>query len=180
MTPQIDEDSNIILHIRPSVSVVTERNKVINLGTLGTFQLPLASSSINETDSIVRVRDGNIVALGGLMEYIQSDDGGKVPGVGDVPGVNAFFKQGKERSAEARDRRTPEADGDSRRQAVGAGYRRHARTPARHGASAAPCPGATIAMYLEHFGLRELPSASRPTPASRSPARRIRRRSTRC
>jgi MSHA biogenesis protein MshL len=93
--PQIDEDDNIILHIRPSVSVVSERNKVINLGTLGTFQLPLASSSINETDSIVRVRDGNIVAIGGLMEYVQSDDGGKVPGVGDVPGVNAFFKQGK-------------------------------------------------------------------------------------
>jgi MSHA biogenesis protein MshL len=93
--PQIDEDDNIILHIRPSVSVVSERNKVINLGTLGTFQLPLASSSINETDSIVRVRNGNIVAIGGLMEYVQSDDGGKVPGLGDVPGVNAFFKQGK-------------------------------------------------------------------------------------
>jgi len=93
--PQIDEDDNIILHIRPSVSVVSERNKVINLGTLGTFQLPLASSSINETDSIVRVRDGNIVAIGGLMEYIQSDDGGKVPGVGDVPGVNVLFRQGK-------------------------------------------------------------------------------------
>lgn len=93
--PQIDEGDNIILHIRPSVSVVSERNKVINLGTLGTYQLPLASSSINETDSIVRVRDGNIVAIGGLMEYIQSDDGGKVPGVGDVPGVNALFKQGK-------------------------------------------------------------------------------------
>ena len=93
--PQIDEDNNIILHIRPSVSVVSEKNKIINLGTLGTFQLPLASSSINETDSIVRVRDGNIVAIGGLMEYIQSDDGGKVPGVGDVPGVNALFKQGR-------------------------------------------------------------------------------------
>lgn len=93
--PQIDEGDNIILHIRPSVSVVSERNKVINLGTLGTFQLPLASSSINETDSVVRVRNGNIVAIGGLMEYIQSDDGGKVPGVGDVPGVNALFRQGK-------------------------------------------------------------------------------------
>lgn len=93
--PQIDEDDNIILHIRPSVSVVSERNKVINLGILGTFQLPLASSSINETDSIVRVRDGNIVAIGGLMEYVQTDDGGKVPGAGDVPGLDALFRQGK-------------------------------------------------------------------------------------
>ena len=33
---------------------------------VGTFSLPLASSSINETDSVVRVRDGNIVAIGGL------------------------------------------------------------------------------------------------------------------
>lgn len=93
--PQIDDDSNIILHVRPSVSVVSERYKVINLGTLGTFQLPLASSSINETDSIVRVRDGNIVAIGGLMEYIQTDDGGKVPGAGDVPVLDALFRQGK-------------------------------------------------------------------------------------
>lgn len=95
VTPQIDEDDNIILHIRPSVSVVSEKNKVINLGTLGTFQLPLASSSINETDSIVRVRDSNIVAIGGLMEYIQTDDGGKVPGAGDVPVAEALFRQGK-------------------------------------------------------------------------------------
>lgn len=95
VTPQIDEDDNIILHIRPSVSVVSERNKVINLGTLGTFQLPLASSSINETDSIVRVRDANIVAIGGLMEYIQSDDGAKVPGAGDVPVADSLFRQGK-------------------------------------------------------------------------------------
>ncbi|HNT62137.1 MAG: pilus (MSHA type) biogenesis protein MshL [Burkholderiales bacterium] len=95
VTPQIDEDDNIILHIRPSVSVVSEKNKVINLGTLGTFQLPLASSSINETDSIVRVRDANIVAIGGLMEYIQSDDGAKVPGPGDVPVADSLFRQGK-------------------------------------------------------------------------------------
>lgn len=95
VTPQIDEDDNIILHIRPSVSVVSEKNKVINLGTLGTFQLPLASSSINETDSIVRVRDSNIVAIGGLMEYIQTDDGGKVPGAGDIPIAEALFRQGK-------------------------------------------------------------------------------------
>lgn len=95
VTPQIDEDSNIILHIRPSVSVVSEKNKVINLGMLGTFQLPLASSSINETDSIVRVRDANIVAIGGLMEYIQSDDGGKVPVVGDIPLAEPLFRQGR-------------------------------------------------------------------------------------
>jgi MSHA biogenesis protein MshL len=94
VTPQIDEDNNIVLHIHPAVSVVKEKEKVIDLGqTLGTFQLPLASSSVNETDSIVRVRDGNIVAIGGLMAQSQTQDRSQLPGLGSVPGVGYLFGQ---------------------------------------------------------------------------------------
>ena len=67
VTPQIDENDNIILHIHPSVSTVQEKDKLIDLGTLGQFKLPLAASTVNETDSVVRARDGLIVAIGGLM-----------------------------------------------------------------------------------------------------------------
>lgn len=81
VTPQVDEDGNIILHIHPAVSVVQEKEKNIDLGTLlGQFKLPLASSSVNETDSIVRVQDGNIVAIGGLMTQQQSSDRTGLPG----------------------------------------------------------------------------------------------------
>ena len=80
VTPQIDDDGNIILHVHPMVSVVTEKNKTVNLGTLGAFSLPLATSNINETDSIVRVQDGNIVAIGGLMRHEQSSDRSQLPG----------------------------------------------------------------------------------------------------
>ena len=52
VTPQIDEDGMVMLHIRPSVSVVSERTRVVNLGNLGSFTLPLASSNINEADSV--------------------------------------------------------------------------------------------------------------------------------
>jgi MSHA biogenesis protein MshL len=93
VTPQIDDHNNIILHIHPQVSTVVERNKTINLGTLGTFQLPLASSSINQTDTIVRVQDGNIVAIGGLMQQETVSDRSQVPGVGDQPGIGALFRQ---------------------------------------------------------------------------------------
>jgi MSHA biogenesis protein MshL len=94
VTPQIDEDSNIVLHIHPAVSVVKEKEKIIDLGEqLGTFQLPLASSSVNETDSIVRVKDGNIVAIGGLMAQSQTQDRAQVPGLGSVPGVGYLFGQ---------------------------------------------------------------------------------------
>lgn len=68
VTPQIDEGSMITLHVHPSVSAVTERNKQVDLGALGSYKLPLASSSINETDTMVRIPDGQIVAIGGLMQ----------------------------------------------------------------------------------------------------------------
>lgn len=93
VTPQIDADNNIILHIHPSVSNVVERRKVIDLGSLGSFTLPLASSDVNETDTIVRVQDSNIVAIGGLMRQQSSNDRSQVPGVGDVPGLGNLFRQ---------------------------------------------------------------------------------------
>ncbi len=80
VTPQIDSDNNIVLHVHPAISVVTEKQKVINLGSLGTYTLPLANSAVNETDSIVRVQDGNIVAIGGLMKQEQSATGTGLPG----------------------------------------------------------------------------------------------------
>jgi len=81
VTPQIDGENNVVLHVHPSISTVTEKQKVVNLGTLiGTYTLPLASSTVNETDSIVRVQDGNIVAIGGLMKQKQASDANGLPG----------------------------------------------------------------------------------------------------
>ena len=93
VTPQIDDNSSIILHVHPSVSNVVERRKVIDLGSLGSFTLPLASSDVNETDTIVRVTDGNIVAIGGLMRQQSSSERSQVPGVGDAPGIGGLFRQ---------------------------------------------------------------------------------------
>lgn len=93
VTPQIDENNNIILHIHPSITNVAEKTKVINLGSLGSFTLPLASSTVNETDSIVRAQDGGIVAIGGLMKQSQSDNKTGIPVAGDVPVLGAFASQ---------------------------------------------------------------------------------------
>ena len=78
VTPRIDQNNEIILHVHPSVGQVSTVNKVLNLGTsAGTYTLPLASSSVSETDSIVRAHDGQIVAIGGLMRQatVESDSG---------------------------------------------------------------------------------------------------------
>lgn len=82
VTPRIDENNDIILHVHPSVGQVSTVNKVLNLGTTaGTYTLPLASSSISETDSIVRARDGQIVAIGGLMRQATVEDSSGLPGL---------------------------------------------------------------------------------------------------
>ena len=48
VTPQIDDDGNIILHVHPAVTTITESNKVINLGgATGQITVPLAVSRIN-------------------------------------------------------------------------------------------------------------------------------------
>jgi MSHA biogenesis protein MshL len=91
VTPQIDQNSQIILHIHPSVSNVIEKTKDIDLGTAGNFRLPLASSSISESDTIVRVSDGNIVAIGGLMKETSARDSNGLPGLSSTPWIGALF-----------------------------------------------------------------------------------------
>lgn len=93
VTPQIDESGNIILHIHPTVSQVSTVNKLVDLGTgIGTMNLPLASSNVSETDSIVRAQDGNVVAIGGLMRQAQTDANSQVPVAGDIPVIGNLFR----------------------------------------------------------------------------------------
>lgn len=96
VTPQISEDNQITLHIHPSVSVVSDKTKTLNLGTLGNFTVPLASSSVNESDTVVRVQDGSIVAIGGLMRQSQNEVRSQLPGLGDAPVVGSLFRNRSE------------------------------------------------------------------------------------
>ena len=93
VTPRIDQNNEIILHIHPSVSLVSTVNKTVDTGAGGTLNLPLASSSVSETDSIVRAKDGQIVAIGGLMRSATFDDQSGLPGL-----PKAVFGQTSKRS----------------------------------------------------------------------------------
>jgi MSHA biogenesis protein MshL len=92
VTPQIDADGNIILHVHPSVSQVSTVTKGINLGSAGTLSLPLAASSTSEMDSMVRGQDGRVVAIGGLMRQSSTGDQSGLPGAGEVPVLGALFR----------------------------------------------------------------------------------------
>jgi len=95
VTPQIDKDDNITLHVHPFISDVTQVNRTVTLSSAngGTYTIPTASSNINETDSIVRTRDGNVIAIGGLMSESVDNTRTKVPGLGDVKFLGNLFRQ---------------------------------------------------------------------------------------
>ena len=92
VTPQISADGEVILHIHPSVSEITDQLKNITVGGQD-FELPLAFSTVRESDSIVKAKNGQVVVIGGLMQNSTSDEVAGVPGASDVPFVGELFKQ---------------------------------------------------------------------------------------
>ncbi len=94
VTPQIDDEDNVILHIHPSISEVDQQNKNFVLGDQA-FVLPLAVSSIQESDNVVRARSGQIIVIGGLMKEATTEGEATVPLLGDLPFVGNIFKQKK-------------------------------------------------------------------------------------
>ena len=93
VTPQIDDKGSVFLHVHPAVIEVEEEVKELNLGsTTGLVQLPLAKSSIRESDSVIRAKDGDVVVIGGLMKSNTSDVTSKVPFLGDIPALGHLFR----------------------------------------------------------------------------------------
>jgi len=90
--PQISEDGGIILHIHPTVSTVVEKVKQISLNSSSSLSVPLALSSIRESDTIIRAQDGQVVIIGGLMQNSTRNEDASVPLLGDIPVIGNLFK----------------------------------------------------------------------------------------
>ncbi|MCK2089585.1 pilus (MSHA type) biogenesis protein MshL [Thauera aromatica] len=91
VTPQIDAAGEVILHVRPAVSEVVDQTKTLTV--FGQEQrLPLAFSSMRESDSIVRAKNGQIIVIGGLMQDVQRDNQAGLPVLGDLPGIGHLFR----------------------------------------------------------------------------------------
>jgi MSHA biogenesis protein MshL len=92
VTPQIGENDEIILHIHPSISKVDDQVKTITLGD-EVVELPLALSTIRESDSIVFAKSGQIVVLGGLMQDRAIDQSTGLPFFQSIPVFGYLFGQ---------------------------------------------------------------------------------------
>jgi len=96
VTPQVNQNGDIVLHIHPIVSEVTDQPKTLSLGA-DEFVLPLALTNVRESDSIVRTSNGRVIVIGGLMQNQISEETTSTPLLGDIPLLGNLFKQTRQR-----------------------------------------------------------------------------------
>ncbi|MBO2609345.1 pilus (MSHA type) biogenesis protein MshL [Shewanella algae] len=90
VTPQIDKDGSVLLHVHPSVTDVKEQNKSIKISD-SSLDLPLAQSEIRESDTVIKALSGDVVVIGGLMKSENTEVVSKVPLLGDIPFIGEAF-----------------------------------------------------------------------------------------
>lgn len=95
VTPQIDKNGGVLLHVHPSVIETQEQEKIVTLNQ-EQFILPLAQSNIRESDTIIHAKSGEIVVIGGLMQSIISESESKTPLLGDIPFFGNLFRSKKD------------------------------------------------------------------------------------
>ena len=86
VTPQIDDKGNIILSVHP---IMSERVSDVAAPGLGT---PVPVLDVREVDTIVKVREGETIVIGGLIKNrkLNTDTGTKW--LMDIPIIGHFFK----------------------------------------------------------------------------------------
>jgi MSHA biogenesis protein MshL len=92
VTPQIDADGNINLHIHPLVTSVSSKTVGFNLAGVGAQSVDVAAINVSESDTMVRTASGNIVVLGGLMQVTLNKGHSGIPGLDDVPLIGGAFR----------------------------------------------------------------------------------------
>ena len=92
VVPQISEDSMISLLVRPSIS------RILRFVTDPNPQLTLVPNRVpeirtREMESVLRLQEGQIGVLGGLMQDERSSTEQGIPGIRDIPGIGELLGQ---------------------------------------------------------------------------------------
>jgi MSHA biogenesis protein MshL len=99
--PQIDANGTVTLHIHPTVSEVAEEIKQIATSVENSLSIPLARSTVRESDTIIRAQSGQVVVIGGLMENVTRNSVSRTPILGDLPGVGGLFRHTKQETVKS-------------------------------------------------------------------------------
>lgn len=94
VTPQVGEQDSVLLNIRPSISriigTVPDPNPALKAAGI-TSSIPVIRT--REMESMIRIDNGNIAVMGGLMEDVQNNQDDGVPVLSRLPGIGNLFQQ---------------------------------------------------------------------------------------
>lgn len=90
VTPTLLPDGTIRMQMRPRSAQITGYVVGQGSGDFAGNRYPQVTESMVET--LARVPDGYSLVVGGFYGEIQSDTKSKIPGLGDLPIINFFFK----------------------------------------------------------------------------------------
>lgn len=93
VTPQISAAGDISLNVRPTISRITRFVNDPNPNIPAGQSNPVPQLQIREMESMLRLADGQIAVLGGLMQDRSSAGDSGLPGVKKLPGIGALFRQ---------------------------------------------------------------------------------------
>ena len=88
ITPEISDDEMITLKINPSLS---ETREDISLTSSNDRTMP-PDLNRRQLSSVVTIKDGNKIILGGLINTRNIRNSNKVPILGDIPGLSYLFR----------------------------------------------------------------------------------------
>jgi MSHA biogenesis protein MshL len=90
VTPQVDDKGNILMNIHP---VVTEK---VDDATSPKGDATAPVLDVREADTMVSVREGETVVIGGLIKDSKITDRSGIPGLMSMPVVGRFFRMDTE------------------------------------------------------------------------------------
>ncbi len=89
--PHINEHGEISLTITPIVSDLVKFTQQ-SIGSPSAIDISLPTVDLKELSTTVKVRNGDVVAIGGLISQKEKQSDNQVPFVGNMPILGYFFK----------------------------------------------------------------------------------------
>lgn len=96
ITPHIGDDGNITVNVLTEVSDVASRQNSSGNNGMSDGDLPVIRR--RKADTRVRVKEGDAIVIGGLIETQETTDHKRVPLLGSLPVVGGLFKSKDDRT----------------------------------------------------------------------------------
>ena len=91
VTPQISENGTILLNVRPTISSLKGVGKTDPTPGLAVPNV-VPEIQTREMESMLRLSDGEVAVMGGLMEDKIDYTTNEIPGLGGIPVLGNFFR----------------------------------------------------------------------------------------